>query len=194
VHKELVKEFIKFVSKELQLQSLPNGIKFASTGYAKNHLSFGTYLPSEDTITVVSEGRHLVDVMRTLAHELVHHKQREEGKTLDGSTGSDLENEANATAGILMRKFREIRPEMFNEVFNVGPWGFHTNMENNKVEKILSVAKTGQPEKIDEHYVDQYTARLLVTVMHKLSPENKQKFVNESIDKMVAVAYKIVTH
>lgn len=193
MHKELVKEFIKFVAKELQLQKLPAAIKFASTGYAKNQLSFGTYLPSEDTITVVSEGRHLVDVLRTLGHELVHHKQREDDKTMDGTTGSDLENEANAVAGVLMRKFRTIKPEMYNEVFNVGPWGFHTNMENNKAKQIIQIAKTGVADKIDEVYVDKFNAKLLVTVMHKLTPENKEKFLSESVDKMIAVAYKLVT-
>jgi len=186
---KLAKEFVKFTVKELGLKSLPKSIKFEGDGYSTQHLTFGTYNPSTDEIVVVKGQRHPIDVLRTLAHELVHHKQREDGQELNGEDGSNTENEANAKAGELMRKFRTLRPE----IFNVGPWGFHTNMEN-KLEKILSVAKTGTPEKIDENYIDQYTARLLVTVMHKLSPENKQKFVNESIDKMVAVAYKIVTH
>jgi hypothetical protein len=189
-HQKLIKEFIKFTVKQLNLRSLPKSIKFATAGYAKKHKTFGTYLPSADAITVVYEGRHIADTLRTLGHELVHHKQREDGRTLDGGTGSDLENEANAVAGILMRDFRELRPDLF-EIFNVGPWGFHTNMEN-KLEKILAVAKTGEPQKIDECYVDQYTAKLLVTVMHKLTLENKQKFINESIDTMVAIAYKMV--
>jgi len=63
-----------------------------------------------------------------------------------------------------------------------------------KEEQILHIAKTGKPGKIDERYIDGYTAKLLVTVMHKLTTENRKKFVNESIDKMVAVAYKMVTH
>lgn len=193
MHKELVKEFIKFVAKELELKGLPASIKFASTGYSKNHLSFGTYLPSEDTITVVSEGRHIADVLRTLAHELVHHKQREENRTLDGSTGSDLENEANAKAGVIMRNFRHIHPEMYDEVFNVGPWGFHTNMEDTKTKKILKIAKTGVADKIDEVYVDAFNAKLLITVMRKLTVENREKFLSESVDKMIAVAYKMMT-
>ena len=185
---KLAKEFVKFTVKELGLKSLPKNIKFEGDEYSAQHLTFGTYSPSTDEIIVVKGQRHPLDVLRTLAHELVHHKQREDGLELDGEDGSDTENQANAQAGALMRKFRTLRPE----IFNVGPWGFHTNMEN-KLEEILTVAKTGTPRKIDERYVDQYTARLLVTVMHKLSPENKQKFVNESVDKMVAVAYKIVT-
>lgn len=188
--KFLINEFIKFIVAELKLKSLPR-IKFATDGFASHHLTFGHYIPDSDTITVVMGGRHIADVLRTLAHELVHHKQREEGRVLDGSDESDIEAEANAKAGVLMRRFRVIHPEMF-EIFNVGPWGFHTNMEG-KIKSILHVAKTGEPKKIDEQYIDGYTAKLLVTVAHKLSPENRKKFYNESINKMVELAYQLVT-
>jgi len=188
---KLAKEFVKFVVKELDLKSLPTNIKFAGNDYSAKHSTFGTYNPETDEIIIVKENRHPADVLRTLAHELVHHKQREDGKVLDGEDGSDIENEANAVAGQLMRKFRYVHPEMF-EVFNIGPWGFHTNMEN-KLNSILHTAKTGEPTKIEETYIDGFTAKLLVTVIHNLSPENKEKFINESIDKMVSVAYKMVT-
>lgn len=114
-NKTLVNEFVKFLAKELQLKSLPAKIKFAGSDYSKQHLTFGTYQPSTDEIIVVKNNRHIVDTLRTLAHELVHHKQREEGKTLDGSDGSLMENEANAMAGMLMRKFRYLYPEMYSE-------------------------------------------------------------------------------
>jgi hypothetical protein len=197
---KLAKEFIKFAVKELELKSLPKSIKFVGDEYAAQHLTFGTYQPSTDEVVVVKGTRHPVDVLRTLGHELVHHKQREDKNTaMDGTTGSDAENEANAKAGILMRNFREVYPSIFTEIFNVGPWGFHTNMEDEdvtqpeKVKTILHIAQTGKHGKVDEQYIDGYTAKLLVTVMHKLTTENRKKFVNESIDKMVAVAYKMVT-
>jgi hypothetical protein len=63
----------------------------------------------------------------------------------------------------------------------------------NKLDKITSIAQTGTPDKVDEQYIDGYTAKLLVTVMQKLTPENKEKFINESVDTMVAIAYKMVT-
>lgn len=185
---KLAKEFVKFTVKELGLKSLPKSIKFEGDEYSAQNLTFGTYNPSTDEVVVVKGQRHPIDVLRTLAHELVHHKQREDGQELNGEDGSDTENEANAKAGELMRKFRTVRPE----IFNVGPWGFHTNMEN-KVKQITKIAETGIPQKIDEKYVDSYNAKLLITVLHKLSPENKQKFINESVDTMIAVAYKMVT-
>lgn len=184
---KLAKDFIKFAVKELGMKSLPKDIKFEGDGYSTQHLTFGTYNPSTDEIVIVKGNRHPVDVLRTLAHELVHHKQREDGHELNGEDGSDTENEANAKAGELMRKFRTLKPE----IFNVGAFGFHTNMEN-KIDTVKRVAETGIPQKIDEQHVDGFTAKLLLTVYNKLSPANQEKFVRESIDTMVAIAYKTV--
>ena len=88
-----------------------------------------------------------------------------------------------------MRKFRKVRPE----IFNVGPWGFHTNMEN-KIEAVKEIATSGIPQKIDEQYLDAFNAKLILTVYNKLSEDNKKTFINESVDRMIAVAYKMVTH
>ena len=184
---KLANEFIKFVVKELGMKSLPKSIKFVGDEYSQQHMTFGTYNPSLDEIMIVKGNRHPVDVLRTLAHELVHHKQREDGKILDGDDGSDIENEANAKAGELMRTFRNSLPE----IFNVGAFGFHTNME--AVDTIRQAADTGTPQRINERYVDQFTAKLILTVLDRLSPEKQSMFLNESVDKMVAIAYKMVT-
>lgn len=185
---KLANEFIKFVVKELGMKSLPKNIKFVGEEYSVQHMTFGTYNPTLDEVVIVKGNRHPVDVLRTLAHELVHHKQREDGKTLDGNDGSEIENEANAKAGELMRKFRKVVPE----VFNVGAFGFHTNMET-KLDKIKHAAATGEPQKVDEHYVDAFTANLILTVTNNLSSEKHESFLNESVDRMVAIAYKMVT-
>lgn len=190
---KLAKEFVKFVVNELGIKKLPNDIKFVGNEYASENLTFGTYDPTTDAIVVCKGNRHPVDVLRTLAHELVHHKQREDGRVLDGADGSDIENEANAVAGTLMRKFRTVYPNIF-EIFNVGPWGFHTNMEEqvaHKMKTILEVAKNNTPRKIDEQYIDGFTAKLLVSTLHNLHPVNRKRFCNESIDMMVAMAYKM---
>jgi Zn-dependent peptidase ImmA (M78 family) len=115
LNENITDEFVKFVAKELQLKSLPASIKFVGSDYSKEHLTFGTYQPDTNEIVIVKGNRHIADVLRTLAHELVHHKQREEGKPADGRDGSPVENEANAMAGTLMRKFRYVRPELYLE-------------------------------------------------------------------------------
>lgn len=115
LNENITNEFVKFVAKELQLQSLPARIKFVGSDYSKEHLTFGTYNTQTDEIVIVKGNRHIADTLRTLAHEMVHHKQRQEGKYMDGNDGSPLENEANAVAGELMRKFRYVRPELYSE-------------------------------------------------------------------------------
>jgi hypothetical protein len=77
--------------------------------------TFGQYVPGEKTIYLVVGGRHPVDVLRTLAHELTHHKQHINDNLPDGAgeTGTDQENEANANAGIVMRDFAKENPDQF---------------------------------------------------------------------------------
>jgi hypothetical protein len=77
--------------------------------------TFGQYVPDEKTIYLVTGGRHPVDVLRTLAHELTHHKQDINNNLPPGAgeTGTDQENEANAEAGVMMRDFAQENPEYF---------------------------------------------------------------------------------
>ena len=59
--------------------------------------------------------RNLADVLRTLGHELVHEKQKIEGRLHVGAgdDGTEIENEANAEAAIIMRKFGKANPIIF---------------------------------------------------------------------------------
>jgi hypothetical protein len=61
--------------------------------------------------------RHIMDVLRTVAHELTHkHQHERDGSDMGpdaGETGSPYENEANARAGVLMRDYAKLHPEHF---------------------------------------------------------------------------------
>ena len=105
--KQIIKEFIKHVAKELELTTLPR-IKFSTDNEeVKNRRSFGYYNPGQNIIWVYTKNRNMADMLRTLAHELVHHKQNVEGRIYNdsGETGSEIENEANARAGVILRNF-----------------------------------------------------------------------------------------
>jgi Zn-dependent peptidase ImmA (M78 family) len=57
-----------------------------------------------------------MDILRTLAHEFIHYKQHME-KGLDRKSshaGSPTENQANAKAGEIMRKYGTLHPELFD--------------------------------------------------------------------------------
>jgi len=47
---------------------------------------------------------------------MVHHKQNIEGRldNLSGKTGSDIENEANSMAGIILREYGQKNPNIYD--------------------------------------------------------------------------------
>ena len=115
---DILNDFINFAVDVLELQNIPE-IEFTDDQeLAKNMHSLGAYNPSTGKLLIVRGSRLVADILRTLAHELVHRKQDEleKLKPEDGTTGSPVENEANAAAGVLLRKFGEYRPEIFEQL------------------------------------------------------------------------------
>ena len=113
----VIADFIDFAAKALDLQQVPKITFSDDQELAKNMHSLGSYNPKSDELLVVKGPRLTADILRTLAHELVHRKQDELDPLSkeDGSTGSPIENEANAAAGVLLRQFGKYRPEIFEE-------------------------------------------------------------------------------
>jgi len=113
----IIADFIDFVSQALDLQQVPKITFSDDEQLAKKMHALGAYQPKTDELLVVKGSRLTADILRTLAHELVHRKQAEIGplSAEDGKTGSEAENEANAAAGVLLRQFGQYRPEIFEE-------------------------------------------------------------------------------
>lgn len=112
----ILDKFVEFAASELNLKQLPEINFFTDTARSVKHSSFGGYGDQSINITVVN--RHIMDVCRTLAHELVHYKQDSEGRITspdDGNDGSDIENEANAQAAVIMRKWGKMHPKLFSQ-------------------------------------------------------------------------------
>jgi len=108
VDSSIIKEFIKFAIGKLQINKIPEGLTLSyNNDEAKSRHSFGTFDPNNGKIWLYVKNRNMADILRTLAHELVHRKQDEDGRIdySSGETGSEIENEANAQAGILLRDF-----------------------------------------------------------------------------------------
>jgi hypothetical protein len=108
----LMKKFVNYACDRLNIDS-PKVFVINSPSYSQENKSFGGYHPQEQKINVVVHNRNMADILRTLAHELVHHMQNLNGDELNGEDGSDSENEANSMAGILMREFGRENPEIF---------------------------------------------------------------------------------
>jgi hypothetical protein len=114
--KERIKDFALWAIKLLEIERAPKIKLVNDTGTT----ALGYFDVENEVIVVTVKDRHQMDIMRTLAHELVHRKQKEFKQDLDGSTGSDDENEANAMAGVLLRQWGKKNPEQFNENFADG--------------------------------------------------------------------------
>tara|TARA_R110000868_G_scaffold317387_1_gene578210 strand:+ start:195 stop:782 length:588 start_codon:yes stop_codon:yes gene_type:complete len=109
------RKLLPIAVKHLNLPHLPK-IHLKKEQAGTHQASFGGYDPETDEIHLTISNRHPVDVLRTLAHELVHYKQKLDGKLVDDSwkTGSPAENEANSEAGIILRLFNKQCPEFMN--------------------------------------------------------------------------------
>jgi len=109
-------EFIKYACKNLAIQNPPRNLTLSyDTNQVKDRRSFGYFDPNNHKIWVYVKNRNMADILRTLAHELVHHKQNLDGRINyeSGETGSDIENEANAKAGVLLRDFGKKNNEIY---------------------------------------------------------------------------------
>lgn len=170
--KELIKDFIKHCKKELGIQSLPH-IRFVADGsWVMERRSFGEYNPGNNTVSVYYMNRNTADVFRSLAHELVHHRQKELNmiEPDSGETGSEIENEAHAFAGIIMRDYGKLNPN----IYEIGPQA--ALYENRLQEKIVKIPQDVL-DKVDKLYdyiksnfknLSQKTTKNSVDNPHKL--------------------------
>lgn len=108
-----LKEFIAFCRADLAYKKPAKIIVSDDHRKAVEMKSMAAYFPDQNFIWILRGKRQRADWYRSLAHELVHHAQRERGDKLDGTDGSDCENEANGRAGVFLRAWGREHPEIF---------------------------------------------------------------------------------
>jgi hypothetical protein len=114
--KQKLQNFVRFVKNELDLKTCPtisiqnhrNGLK-TTANY--------DYTKENKVIKICGKNRALVDIMRSIAHELVHHKQFEEGRLEERppDIGGEIEDEANAKAGQYIKMFAKEDSTIYDE-------------------------------------------------------------------------------
>jgi len=115
---KILLDFVRFAAEDLELKSLPKFDFAFDSKRSVEHKSFGGYAPGDEHITITVKNRHINDVLRTLAHELVHYSQDLKKELEDegaGATGSPQENEANARAAVIMRNWGKKHPDYFDK-------------------------------------------------------------------------------
>jgi hypothetical protein len=110
-----VADFVNFAKKKLGIEDdIKVALAFERT---PDLVTTAYYDVANNMLKVYSKDRAIIDVCRSIAHELVHHKQNLEGRITDSKTdgedGSPIENEANAVAGVIIRKWGKLHPEIY---------------------------------------------------------------------------------
>jgi hypothetical protein len=116
---DVIERFAQSCSKLLALKNVPRIRLRRDPAWTERNGTFGRYTAEpHNTIELATAGRHIIDILRTLAHEMTHaHQNETTGLPADaGETGSEFEDEANAMAGRIMRHWAESEPEMFRDV------------------------------------------------------------------------------
>ncbi len=102
---DLLQDFVVFACKDLQC--MPCDIDIVNGREGSSLKTTAQYDPNNHHVMVNAKNRHFGDVLRSVGHELVHHKQNLSGE-LEGpiqDVGGDIEDEANARAGAMLKSF-----------------------------------------------------------------------------------------
>ena len=110
-----VDKFVDWAAKRLNLQSLPHVELSDDTKEAQDEHHTGGHIVGDDNIWVYAKNRNLVDILRTVFHELVHVRQGELNMIKPGASypGSPIEVMADMLAG----KFIKIYGEKNHHIF-----------------------------------------------------------------------------
>ena len=104
---KILEDFVGFCKLHLSIEESPKITFIDDKSWVLSRHSFGEYTGGNKSLVIYIKNRNLADVLRTLAHELCHHRQNEMGLLYPGAgkTGSPVENEANIIAGMILREF-----------------------------------------------------------------------------------------
>lgn len=114
--KEILDKFVLFVKEQLDLKTVPT-VKIQNHRDGLKTTANYDYTKENKIIKVCAKNRALVDVCRSIAHEMVHHKQFEQGrlKVQPPDIGGEIEDEANAKAGQFIKMYAKEDPNIYNE-------------------------------------------------------------------------------
>ena len=149
------------------------------------------YNPMNQTITVYSFGRHPKDMLRSFAHEVIHHVQNCEGRLTNGSTHegyalddpnmSEIEREAYEQGNMCFREFEDLYKRQ--NPINEGDSSMYASKLQNSPGSIENAAK-----KIDvkAEFPEAFTAWIntLGLTKDKVSISSIKTMVGDVLSKM----------
>ena len=111
-HEEELRDFVKWTCDKLKLKNVPR-IEFQDSKESDDQKKTAHFDPEDKMMWIYTGNRNLADIMRSVAHELTHRKQDEQGRVTpdENYPGSKIEQEADAVAGYLMKLYLDIKPD-----------------------------------------------------------------------------------
>lgn len=114
------------ISEGITLEPLPK-IKLNNKDQSGLLIKTGYYDPKTSTIVLFTKDRHPKDILRTFAHELIHHYQNLQGKQIQTVNSNkiiksaeleDFESEAYTKGDLYFRKWTELYEDELNKLSN----------------------------------------------------------------------------
>ena len=167
--RNIIKQFIPFAQKHIGFKNPPRLFLRSDPENAKN--PFGKtafYDPGQKSVTLYISGRHPKDILRSLGHELVHHKQNCDGQFSDSDDTSQgyaqkdphlrqMEMDANRDGSMCLRDFEDMLKKentIYYEHLQKGDKKMSTkDWKNKEITQLLSEAwgfKFNSLEEFDE--------------------------------------------
>lgn len=110
-----VARFVDWAGKKLKLKKVPKVKLSMDTEEAQTGHHTGKHTPGDDYVWVYARNRNLVDILRTVFHELVHVRQHELNmiKPGDSYPGSPIEAQADVLAGKFIKIYGKANRNIF---------------------------------------------------------------------------------
>jgi Zn-dependent peptidase ImmA (M78 family) len=107
-----IEDFIRWVCTKLMIKIEMPDITYSRDKESEDQDRTGYYNAETNHMWIYTGHRNLVDIMRTVAHELSHHKQKLDGHTSANTPIANLETQADMAAGMLMKIWVRKHPEI----------------------------------------------------------------------------------
>ena len=110
-----VSKFVEWTAKKLNLKKVPTVELSMDTEDAQTNHHTGRHIMGDDSVWIYAKNRNLVDILRTVFHELVHIRQEEIGMVKPGASypGSPIEAMADMLAGKYIKIYGEKNHHIF---------------------------------------------------------------------------------
>jgi len=122
--KELIIDFIKLSKERLGIQVLPGEVHLLKHR-SEPGMTTGEYNPHKKTVKTIVGRRLLLDVLRSICHELTHHKQNEKNELYgmsqeyNGDLYDPRENEAYLMAGNIVKEWARATVQKHPDLYEI---------------------------------------------------------------------------